>query len=148
MGGPAYVNGEEERTFDNFYRCRFSYGGYEWTSVEQAYQAMKFTDKNHIDRIRLEDNIAVIYFLGQVNYITQTDQWIKDSKSEKIRLMYEINKAKFSQNEELKKILLSRDGDIEFRGNRFWGRKGTRSLNWSGQILTRIRDELLSIREK
>ncbi|MDD4930864.1 MAG: NADAR family protein [Candidatus Colwellbacteria bacterium] len=147
MGGPAYIDGDEEKSFDNFYVCRFSYGGYEWTSTEHAYQAMKFIDKEHIERIRSETDVAVVYFLGQVEYVTHTDEWIKDHENEKIRLMYEINKAKFSQNDVLKKILLFRVGEIEFRGNRFWGKKGKRGLNWGGRILTRIREELLSIQE-
>jgi len=142
MGGYAYVGNQEEKTFDNFYKCEFSYGGYTWNSVEQAYQAMKFSDKNHINIIRSEDNIAMIYFLGNVKYIAHTEEWVTNSTDEKIRLMYEINKAKFSHNSDLKKKLLSNNEEIEFRGNRFWGKKGKTGSNWCGKILSKIRDEL------
>lgn len=139
MGGSAYLNGKEEKTLDNFHPCIFSYKGYTWNSVEQAYQAMKFKDKSHIEKIRKEIDIAIIYFLGQVDYIERTEEWNINSTNEKIRLMYEINMSKISQNDDIMKSLLSSEGDIEYRGDRFWGKKGKRGCNWGGKILSNIR---------
>lgn len=145
MGGSAYINEIPKNTMDNFYPCKFCYNGYTWTSSEQAYQAMKFADKDHIQSILRETNISMIYFLGQVSYVNKTDSWKKNSTEEKLRLMYEINLAKFSQNEDLKRILIESNGEIYFKGDRFWGKKGRKGLNWNGQILMKIRKELIDI---
>lgn len=142
MGGCAFINGIKEDITDNFYPCKFSYRGYEWTSVEQAYQGMKFSDKNHIKMIQSETEISIIYFLGNCKYIEKSESWNKDPIKEKLKLMYEISKEKYLQNNHLRKILIESIGDIEFRGDRFWGKKGTKWCNHGGKILERIRDEL------
>lgn len=148
MGGPAYIDGEVYDVLDNFYKCKFLYKNYLWSSSEQAYQAMKFLDKDHINRIHQESDIGVIYYLGQDKYAKKTKEWTDDPCKEKLRLMYEINKAKFSQNRDLYNILISSKKEIEYRGDRFWGKKGKNSLNWGGKILMKIRYEFFCDEEE
>lgn len=143
MGGSAYVDGCEKKVFDNFYKCSFVYKNKTWTSSEQAYQAMKFEDEEYRERIRNEDEIAIVYFLGQNKYIKRTPKWETNENSEKKRLMYEINKKKIFQNKELIDMLLStKQKEIYYVGDRFWGKKGKNGVNWGGKILMQIRDEL------
>ncbi len=142
MGGSPFINGREEETLDNFYFCPFSYGGYNWTSSEQAYQGMKFKDLKHRERILLEREISIIYHLGSDKFVEKTDEWNKNQNEEKRRLMYEINKAKITQNEWIKKLLIDSKGEIEYRGDRFWGKKGKNGLNVGGKIIMKIRDEM------
>ncbi len=143
MGGSAYINGYENKVFDNFYKCSFIYKNKIWTSSEQAYQAMKFEDEEYRERIRNEDKIGIIYFLGQNKYIKRTSKWETDETSEKKRLMYEINTEKIFQNKELIDILLfTGNEEIYYIGDRFWGKKGKNGLNCGGNILMQIRDEL------
>jgi len=145
MGGSAFIQNIEYKQFDNFYNCVFELDGYIWNSSEQAYQALKYSDKEHIERIARETDISMIYHLGHSkdhklseNY-DYSEKILKGSdpfKNKKINLMYRVNFAKYSQNEELKNILLSTRGDIKFYGStKFWN-------TWNGKILERLRNNL------
>lgn len=69
-----------------------------------------------------------------------------DWEEVKDNIMYEICKAKFTQNEDLKEKLLATGNDILEEGNtwgdRVWGTVNGVGENRFGKILMRVREEL------
>lgn len=69
-----------------------------------------------------------------------------DWEEVKDNIMYEICKAKFTQNEDLKEKLLATGNDILEEGNtwgdRVWGTVNGVGENRLGKILMRVREEL------
>jgi hypothetical protein len=58
-----------------------------------------------------------------------------DWETIKVKTMYEGNKAKFEQNPEFVKNLISTKGEFFFEhGSKFW-------CNWNSLIMTRLRSE-------
>ena len=143
MGGSGFSENIEYKEFDNFFRCEFVMEGYNWTSSEQAYQALKYDDKEHIERINRETSIAMIYHLGHSTHYKLSENYGYSEKifsnpfeNKKIKLMYRVNFEKFSQNKRLRDILLETKGPITFLGSsKFW-------RYWNGKILEKIRDVL------
>ena len=139
MGGSATINGIEYPEFNNFYLVKFMLDNMEWMCAESAYQALKFSDLKHVERINSEKNIAMVLQLGHVSYVpvkNTTTSRTRMSKREKIKLMYRVNNAKFLQNQTdvLKKLIVS-TGPIVFTGSSsFWN-------CWNARILERIRFE-------
>ena len=142
MGGSVFINGVEYPQFDNCYKINIKYNNMLWNSSEQLYQSLKFSEKNHIFRINSEDDLGVIYMLGQNQKELYTNEYKLNQNETKINNMYISNKEKILQNSNLIRILIETDGDIVIYGNRFWGIKGKKGNNWLGKILHRIRDEL------
>ncbi len=145
MGGSGFVNGVEYPQFDNFYRVLVEIDGYQFPSSEHAYQALKFKNPEYIERIRTSP-VGIACFLGCSKDEEKVDGWtrkhphkdrVKDPMSlSQIRLMYRVNFEKFSQNNELKNVLLSTDGPIKFEAsNPFWNK-------WNGWILEKIREDI------
>jgi len=70
----------------------------------------------------------------------------KDWEDIKIDIMYEINVAKFTQNENLKEMLLKTGSAKLVEGNTwhdtFWGVCNGAGRNELGKILERVRNEL------
>ena len=52
MGGPCLVDGTMRPELDNFLQCAFELDGKQWTSAEQYFQAVKFTDESYREKIR------------------------------------------------------------------------------------------------
>jgi predicted NAD-dependent protein-ADP-ribosyltransferase YbiA (DUF1768 family) len=148
MGGSAYIDGVEYREFDNFYPISFEIDGKYWSSSEQAYQALKFDDINHIERIRNENDLSMIIHLGHVQYIKYIDGWdntlinskLKNNPLQnhsRINLMYRVNLEKFRQNPNIMELLVKTNGAIKCCGSsRFWNK-------WNGLILEEIRNILI-----
>jgi predicted NAD-dependent protein-ADP-ribosyltransferase YbiA (DUF1768 family) len=114
MGGPAIIDGKIYTQLDNFYRCFIEYNEMLWQSSEQLYQGLKFTDIKYIKEINKKGiNHGTAWTMG-----------------------YRANWEKFSQNQALKRTLLSTTGKIKFtKSSPFWNRQ-------NGLILERIRNEL------
>ena len=129
----------------NFKKAPITYLGLNYKSSEAAYQSMKCC--NEEDRIKfIELSAPESKKLGRE--ITPRSDWeeIKDN------VMYEICKAKFSQNEDLKeKLLETKDKYLE-EGNTWhdniWGNckcekcKNIPGENRLGKTLMRVREEL------
>eukprot|EP00469_Lotharella_globosa_P009486 CAMPEP_0167773320 /NCGR_PEP_ID=MMETSP0111_2-20121227/1353_1 /TAXON_ID=91324 /ORGANISM="Lotharella globosa, Strain CCCM811" /LENGTH=136 /DNA_ID=CAMNT_0007662941 /DNA_START=66 /DNA_END=476 /DNA_ORIENTATION=+ len=92
---------------------------------------MKFREEEYREQIRKETSGNKIWSMGQSRQYRIVDNW----EEIKVDVMYEANKAKFSQNEKLKEVLLSTKGTITAYGFPFWA-------YWNGRILERIREEL------
>lgn len=133
MGGPAYVGTRSYAEFDNFYPCKFEYMGMKWISSEQLYQALKFKDNKYQKQINAESCPHKIWAMGQ----NRKYELIDDFENKKAELMYIANREKFSQNPQLKALLLSTgDEPIRSSGSHgFWNAK-------NAEILMRLRREL------
>ena len=76
MGGPGFADGVQFDEWDNFFECKFHYLGYNWSTSEQAFQALKFLDLsnplhrdhpnfNHAMKILVTLNAQECWHLGQ-----------------------------------------------------------------------------------
>ncbi|GGE28985.1 hypothetical protein GCM10011571_33910 [Marinithermofilum abyssi] len=113
-----------------------------WPTSEHYFQAQKFAGTSHEEEIRLAPSPSIAAAMGRSRQRPLRPDW------EKVReqIMYEAVYAKFTQHEELRKMLLS-TGDallIEHTVNdRYWadGGDGT-GQNRLGHILMEVRREL------
>jgi len=146
--------------FSNFYPCRFVYKDVEWKSSEQCFMAMKakcFKDEESYNRILESNTPQEARRLGRRVRGFNGILWFLASKS----IMFEVVLAKFSQNDDLKSLILS----DEFKGKKFvegspydkkWG-VGMRytnpaiddESNWKGKnllgkVLDKVRERLSS----
>ena len=121
----------------NFYEAPVEYAGMRFRNNEAAFQASKcpsrmseFVDLNPLAAKRL----------GRTVQLRPDWEQVKES------IMYEICKAKFTQNPELKELLLSTENDELIEGNdwndKIWGVYRGVGENKLGKILMRIREEL------
>lgn len=99
--------------------------GEQWSSIEHYYQASKFKDKNYIDVIRKASEPGRARILGRqvfdmtresrpVGFKTKEQVPIKPNwNEERITIMIKAYRAKFTQNIQLKEMLLATgDADI------------------------------------
>ena len=143
--------------FSNFHQCTFVYNDVTWTSSEQCFMAMKakhFKDEASYELIHASTTPKEAKALGRK--VKNFDMsWAKVSKS----IMFEVVLAKFSQNEDLKSLILS----DEFKGKKFvegspddkkWGvgmkytdpaiddESNWEGSNFLGQVLDEVRERL------
>lgn len=123
----------------NFYECSVEYNGMTFGSSEAAFQAQKCVDD--------EDKIKFKYLRPKgAKRFGKTVKLRPDWDEVKVEVMRGVLKAKFTQNPELKSMLLA-TGDNELVegnrwGDRFWGVcKGTGQNNL-GKLLMELRDDL------
>jgi len=130
MGGPGLVDGEYVDATDNFLPCRFEIGGIEYYSSENYFQCVKCTDQTEFERVRQSGSGADVWMAG--SRVKLRPDW----EIVKVRKMYDGNKAKFEQNETLRKQLLATKGSVSFHGSTaFW-------CKWNARIIELIREEL------
>jgi ribA/ribD-fused uncharacterized protein len=128
----------------NFYHSPFKVDGVLWDTVEHYFQAMKFpSNPEYQEVIRLESSPAYAKKLGSTRGIKMRSDWdlVKDSVME--RALYE----KFSQNGELKELLLSTDSSHLIENNKwdnYWGIGNGSGLNKLGNALCKLRERLKS----
>ena len=125
----------------NFFPAEVTYNGLTYQNNEAAFQAQKtYSKEERIEFTTLEPRDAKRR--GRRVRLREDWEQVKD------RIMEEIVRAKFSQNEELKEQLLA-TGDAQLvEGNRwndrYWGvdiRSGV-GENHLGKILMKVRSEL------
>jgi len=127
--------------FSNFARYPFELDGKKWLTTEHYFQAQKFPDnRDYQERIRSEKSPMVAARMGRSRLHVLRRDWeeVKDELMKKAVL------AKFSQHDELRKILLS-TGDallVEHTSkDSYWGDGGDGSgKNKLGQILMEVRE--------
>lgn len=127
------------RFLSNFYLHPVTYAGVTYPSVENAYQAQKTLDENE----RLEfTSISPAKAKNRGRQVDIRPGWEKL----KIQVMYELLKMKFNSGE-LKVLLLATSGHQLVEGNwwgdTFWGRCDGKGKNKLGQLLMKVRRELL-----
>lgn len=136
MGGAPVINRKNYPQFDNFYEnVRIEYDGMLWKSSEHLYQALKFKDPEYRKKINRAFSSNIAYELGQSREYELVDNFEAVKKS----LMFEANYAKFTQNPELAKLLVSTHPYpiFCFKSDAYWNRANQ-------EILTEIRDILIA----
>ncbi len=128
--------------FSNFSAHPFRLNNKIWKTSEHYFQAQKFAGTEHEEELRLVDSPMVVARMGRSRQRPLRKDWetVKDD------VMREALRAKFTQNEELKRILLE-TGDAELvehtANDSYWGDGGNGSgRNMLGKLLMELRGEL------
>jgi hypothetical protein len=137
-----YSKSDTHREFSNFAPFGIDLDDAWWPTVENYYQAQKFTDPELRKSIRKAEKPPIAKSLADKNKAAIRPDWdaVKDD------VMYRAVRRKFEQHPELKAMLLA-TGDEELiesaPTDTYWGvgRDGM-GRNKLGKIMSRIRDEL------
>ena len=137
-----YSTNDEYGCFSNFSRHTVFLKGKKWPTSEHYFQAQKFADTEHEEQVRLCKTAREAADLGRSRKLPLRKDW----ESVKDQIMLEAVRAKFTQHEELKAILLG-TGDAKIvehtERDSYWGDGGDGSgNNRLGQILMQVREEL------
>ena len=144
--------------FSNFYPCNFTEEGKVWKNSEQCFMAKKakfFGDEEMYNAILNSETPKEAKKYGRLVKNFDAEKWSKVCFDK----MYDAVYAKFSQNNDLKKLLLSSDfeGKGFVEGSPFdaiWGVKMDwrnpdidNEKNWQGQnllgkVLNKVREDL------
>jgi ribA/ribD-fused uncharacterized protein len=144
--------------FSNFYPCHFQEGDWHWISSEQCFMAKKaeyFKDAEILEEILKAETPEKAKKLGRKVKNFDAEKWSKVCFDK----MYDAVYAKFSQNSDLKELLLSSDyeGKGFVEGSPFDGIWGVKmdwrnpdidnEENWQGQnllgkVLNKVREDL------
>lgn len=123
----------------NFYIAPVIWEGVRYTNNESAFQSAKLTS-----RIERQDFSELDP--GAAKRRGRRVQLRHDWEKVKFQIMYEIVKAKFEQNEDLKIKLLETGDEYLEEGNtwgdKIWGTVKGKGQNNLGKILMRVREEL------
>jgi hypothetical protein len=128
--------------FSNFSRHAVFLKGKRWPTSEHYFQAQKFAGTSHEEAVRCAKTPSEAASLGRSRKLPLRKDW----ESVKDEVMREAVRAKFTQHEDLREILLG-TGDallVEHTANdSYWGDGGDGSgKNRLGQILMQVRAEL------
>ncbi len=133
-----YKFSEETSFLSNHYECPVKIGDITYLNSESAFQAQKTPDEK-IRRKFAYLNPDEAKAKGRK--ITLRDDW----ENIKLEVMYGVCKAKFEQNENIKKELLATGNEelVEISDNdEFWGLVNGAGENNLGRILMRVRNNL------
>ena len=123
----------------NFYMSPVIWDGVHYTNNESAFQSAKLTS-----RIKRQDFSELDP--SSAKRKGRRVQLRHDWEKVKFDIMYEIVKAKFEQNENLKIKLLETGDEYLEEGNtwgdKIWGTVNGKGQNNLGKILMKVRDEL------
>lgn len=137
-----YKTNEKYGFFSNFAHYGFELDEKWWMTSEHYFQAQKFYGTEYVEIIRLLDNPMKAAKMGRNRNLPIREDWeeVKDD------VMRKAVYAKFSQNIELKNILLDTDSEyiVENTSNDYYWGCGTNGSgkNMLGIILMEIRDKL------
>lgn len=139
-----YKINDEYGCFSNFAHYAFELDGKRWMTSEHYFQAQKFCGTQYEEVIRLLDNPMKVAEMGRSRDLPLRVDWeqVKDDVMRKAVL------AKFTQNKEIRDILISTGEEtiIEKTTNDYyWGcGKDESGKNMLGIILMEVREELSS----
>jgi ribA/ribD-fused uncharacterized protein len=143
--------------FSQWHGCWFKVDGVVYNCAEQYMMAQKaalFHDNESLAEIMASDNPRIQKGLGRKVRGFNQSKW--DAQSREI--VYRGNWAKFTQNDELKQLLLATSGTTLVEASpadRIWGiglgeddpqardRKTWRGRNWLGEVLTKVREDII-----
>jgi ribA/ribD-fused uncharacterized protein len=128
--------------FSNFSPHPITLDGKAWPTSEHYFQAQKFEDEQHQEAIRTTKSPMIAARMGRDRKKTLRPDW----EAVKISIMTDAVRAKFTQHDDIRAILL---GTADARlvehttNDSYWGDGGDGSgKNMLGQVLMRVRDEL------
>lgn len=140
------ANEEPYGVFSNLYRRDMTFNGEVFSTAEHAYQAGKARKKEVRDWILSAPTPGLVAMAAHGLY---TWDIVSDWSTIKFVRMKEVLRAKFSQHEDLRKLLLStKDARLVEAGktnnpvNRLWGEVNGKGQNMLGVLLMEIREEL------
>jgi ribA/ribD-fused uncharacterized protein len=137
-----YSTGGEYGCFSNFSRHPVVLKGKRWPTSEHYFQAQKFADTEHEEAVRLCKTAREAANMGRSRKLPLRRDW----EAVKDQVMLEALRAKFTQHDELKAVLLG-TGDAVLVEHTpkdgYWGDGGDGSgENRLGQLLMQVRQEL------
>lgn len=137
-----YSTTGEYGCFSNFSRHAITLKGKRWPTSEHYFQAQKFAGTEHEEAVRMCKKPSEAAAMGRSRKLPLRRDW----ESVKDQIMLEAVRAKFTQHDDLKQILLG-TGDaklVEHTANdSYWADGGDGSgKNRLGQILMQVREEL------
>ena len=137
-----YSTKDDYGCFSNFAAYPFRINNKVWKTSEHYFQAQKFAGTKHEEELRLAASPMVVARMGRSRQRPLRKDWeiVKDD------IMREALRAKFTQNEELKKILVE-TGNAELvehtTNDKYWGDGGDGSgKNMLGKLLMELREQL------
>lgn len=134
---------DEYAFLSNFYSAPVEYKGQVFKNNEAAFQAQKCTDDT-VKAMFCDLNPSAAKRLGR------SIQLRPDWETIKYDIMYEVCRAKFEQNDDLRRLLLATGTKHLEEGNtwndRCWGTCKGVGENHLGKILMRVREELSELR--
>ena len=137
-----YSTKDEYGCFSNFSAHKIFLKGKNWKTTEHYFQAQKFVGTSDEEELRLADSPMQVAKMGRDRKRPLRRDWevVKDD------IMREALRAKFTQHEDLRIILLETD-DAELvehtKNDSYWADGGDGSgLNMLGKLLMELRDEL------
>lgn len=129
----------EYNFLSNFYNSPVEYQGITYRNNEAAFQSAKSLN---LDIRKTFSNLDPSQAKRKGRHIALRPDW----ENVKFDIMYEICKAKFSQNKTLKDKLLNTRNEYLEEGNtwgdKIWGTINGEGQNNLGKILMRVREEL------
>jgi len=142
----------------NWFNCTFKYKGHTFKNSEQAFmweKAMYFNDITIANEILKEPNPRRNKELGRSVKNFNPDAWLKTS----MRYMVDVNYAKWTSTDKLKKLLISTNPKIIVEASPYdtiWGiglhwndddvldEKKWKGTNWLGKALMEVRTKLIN----
>ena len=137
-----YSVADEYGCFSNFASFPIRLGGKVWPTSEHYFQAQKFEDAGHQEAIRKAKSPMIAARMGRDRKTKLRRDW----ESAKVSVMTDAVRAKFTQHDDLRAVLLG-TGDAKLvehtENDDYWGDGGDGSgRNMLGQVLMRVREEL------
>lgn len=137
-----YSTNDTYGEFSNFALYHIKLKGKTWQTTEHYFQAQKFAGTEHENKIRKAASPMKAAELGRSRKVTIRKNWdnFKDN------VMYDALKAKFTQHQELRKLLIETEDKIlieHTENDSYWGDGGNGSgKNKLGKLLMKLRSEL------
>ncbi len=143
--------------FSQWHGCRFKIDGVVYNCAEQymmAQKAILFNDKESLARIMASTSPRIQKGLGRKVRGFNQSKWNAQARG----IVYRGNWAKFTQNEDLMRLLLATRGTTLVEASPSdtiwgiglgedeplaWDRKTWRGKNWLGEVLTRVRNDII-----
>jgi ribA/ribD-fused uncharacterized protein len=139
---PFYSVSDDHGCFSNFAPYPIRLDGKLWPTSEHYFQAQKFTAEEHQEQIRQTRSPMIAARMGRSRKKPLRHNW----DTVKVEVMRKALRAKFSQHEDLRQVLLA-TGDATLvehtEKDSFWGDGGDGSgRNMLGRLLMAVREEL------